>query len=125
MAGMDDVHQRLVRLEEDGWRALSSGGAAAREFYDGVLADEVVMVFPGNMRITDRSTVLDSMSGPPWASFEIDNPQVLSLGDDAALVVYHASAQREGSPPYSAQITSGYLRRGEEWRLCFHQQTPD
>ena len=122
---MDDLRDHLIGLEEDGWRALSSGAPAARDFYDRVLADEVVMVFPGNTRITDRGTILESMSGRPWASFQLDDVQVLPLGADAAIVVYHALAQREGSAPYRALISSGYRRSDGEWRLSFYQQTPD
>jgi hypothetical protein len=114
----------LVALEESGWQALSSGGAVAREFYDGVLDDEVVMLLPGGMRLDDRALMLDAMAGQPWASHMLEDPHVLPVTDHVAVVTYGVVAQREGAPTYSALISSTYVRRGDAWRLALHQQTP-
>jgi hypothetical protein len=64
------------------------------------------------------------MGGAPWASYRLEEPQVHALGENAAVVTYGVVAQREGSPPYSALISSTYVRRDARWRLAFHQQTP-
>ncbi len=113
----------LIALEIDGWRALSTGGAAATAFYDRVLDDAVVMLLPGGMRLADRDAILQSMSGAPWTTFELDDPQVVALGDDGAVVVYGVDAVRDGAP-YSALVSSAYVRRDGAWRLASHQQTP-
>jgi hypothetical protein len=34
--------QDLIELEEQGWRALSTGGDAAKEFYDSLLTDDAI-----------------------------------------------------------------------------------
>ena len=39
---MNEV-KKLIELEERGWRALSSGGNAATEFYGALLADDAVI----------------------------------------------------------------------------------
>jgi hypothetical protein len=114
----------LVTLEESGWQALSSGGPVAREFYDGVLDDDVVMLLPGGMRLDDRALMLDAMAGQPWASHTLEDLHVLAVTDDVAVVTYGVVAQREGPPTYSALISSIYVRRGDSWRLALHQQTP-
>ena len=114
----------LVALEESGWRALSSGGPVAREFYDGLLDDDVIMLLPGGIRLDDRAPMLDAMAGQPWASHTLEEPQVLPVTDDVAVVSYGVVAQREGAPTYSALISSTYVRRGDAWRLALHQQTP-
>ena len=113
----------LVALETDGWEALSADPAAAAEFYGRVLDDEVVMLLPGGMRLADRETILGSMGGAPWSSFALEDPQVVPLGADGALVVYGVVAEREGAT-YSALVSSAYVRRDGAWRLAFHQQTP-
>jgi hypothetical protein len=113
----------LIDLEERGWTALSSGEAAAREFYEAVLDREVVMLFPGGTVLSSRTEILRSMGGPPWAWFRIEEPRTLALGNDAGLIAYRAKAQRQGGEVYPALISSVYVRRGREWKLVFHQQT--
>jgi hypothetical protein len=114
----------LVDLEERGWRALASDPRTATEFYERILDDEVVMLLPGGLRLTDRAAIVASMGGAPWACYRLEEPQVHALGDGAAVVSYGVVAQRDGSPPYSALISSTYVRRDPGWRLVFHQQTP-
>ncbi|HEV2059092.1 MAG TPA: nuclear transport factor 2 family protein [Solirubrobacteraceae bacterium] len=117
-----DAADELTALEADGWEALSTDGAAATEFYGRVLDGAVVMLLPGGMRLTDRDAILKSMGGVPWTSFALEDPQVLGLGADGALVVYGVVAEREGAT-YSALVSSAYVRRDGAWRLAFHQQT--
>ena len=118
------MHDELIELETRGWEVLCTTAARAREFYDEHLADEVVMLLPGGMTLTDREQILDSMGGPPWKEFRIEEARVLSLGEDAGVVAYGVVARRGGAPAYSALISSAYTRTPGGWRLAFHQQTP-
>jgi len=111
----------LVALERAGWQALVDGTAAT--FYRDVLAPDALLVVPG--MVIDGSAWLDSLTGPQWSSFEIEDTRVVDLADDAAAVVYHAIAQRGDDPPYQAFVTSTYRRAGDRWQLALHQQTPD
>jgi hypothetical protein len=115
---------KLIALEEQGWRALSTGREAAKAFYDAVLADEAVMVFPGGMLIEGKAQILQSIDAQPWSSFHLDGPRVIGLADNAAVVVYRVTAQRGGAAPYAALISSAYALRQGEWKLVVHQQTP-
>jgi hypothetical protein len=115
------VHE-IVELEHAGWSALAEPSGAAGPFYAEVLATRVAFVLPG-MVITERAAVLDSMQGPPWEAYELDDERVLELGTDAAAVTYRARAVRDGSA-YEALITSAYVREGGAWKLALHQQTP-
>lgn len=114
----------LVRLENEGWQALSTDGPTAASFYREVLDESVVMLLPGGMSLTDRDTIIESMSGQPWASFRIEDAHVLQPTPDTGIVTYGVVAQREGMPAYSALVSSHYVRRRGGWRLAFHQQTP-
>jgi hypothetical protein len=118
-----DARDELIALEVDGWRALATDRATASEFYGRVLDDAVVMLLPGGMRLSDRDEILASMGGTPWSSFELEDPQVLALGDDGAAVLYGVVAMRDGAE-YSALVSSAYVRRADGWRLALHQQTP-
>jgi hypothetical protein len=112
----------LVALEEDGWRALSSSGEAAREFYERVLDHTVVMLLPGGMVLDDRAAIVASMAGPPWSSYELDDVRCLQPTPDTGIVAYGAVARR-GAQEYSALMSSIYVRREDGWKLVFHQQT--
>jgi hypothetical protein len=113
----------LMELEEQGWRALSTEGDAGKKFYASVLREDAVMLLPGGMRIVGRERVLQSLGAQPWNSFRIENAQVVSLSTNAATLVYTVAAQRKGSEPYVALISSTYVR-AETWQLVVHQQTP-
>jgi hypothetical protein len=118
------VENRLVELEEQGWRALSESGAAAREFYERVLDRAVVMLLPGGMVLDDRAAIIEAMSGKPWSSYQLRDLRAFHPTPDTGVVTYEVSAQRDGGPPYSALLSSLYVRRDDGWKLTFHQQTP-
>ncbi|MGY1660548.1 DUF4440 domain-containing protein [Geodermatophilus sp. SYSU D00705] len=120
----EPVDDDLAALEERGWQALSTSPEQALAFYDRVLDDAVEMLLPGGMRLDDRATVLAAMGGPPWSSYRLEGTVVRRLSPDSGLVTYGVVARREGVPPYSALISSVYVRRDGGWRLAFHQQTP-
>jgi hypothetical protein len=116
---MDEV----LELEKAGWQALSTGGDAGKRFYERVLRDDAVMLFPGGMRIVGKDQILDSLGTQPWASFEIQDPDLIELSPHARALVYRVIARREGSPLYEALITSIYTSDGGLWKLILHQQT--
>lgn len=113
----------LLELERAGWQALAASPEAARAFYDEVLADAVLMLFPGGTTIADRAAAVRSLGGAPWSSFELGDERVLPLGAGSAAVTYRARARR-GDAAYEALFASIYVRRGDGWRLALHQQTP-
>lgn len=117
--------RELIDLEEQGWRALSTHADAARDFYRRVLREDAVMVFPGRLRIKGREAILASLATQPWASFQITHAEGVPLTPDAATLVYEVTARRAGSPPYSALVSSTWVRGAKGWQLAVHQQTPD
>ena len=111
----------LEELEREGWEALSGSNGAA--FYDELMADDGLMVFPGF--VLDKRRSLEAISGAqPWTSFELSDLRVIEAGPDSAIVTYHSAAQRQDAAPYLALMTSVYARRDGRWRLLLHQQTP-
>jgi uncharacterized protein DUF4440 len=111
----------LVALERDGWQALADGRGG--EYYRDHLADDALMAFP--FGVMDRPAAIEAMEqAAPWASFELTDPLVVALTEDTGIVVYRATAQRTGQPPYSATISSTFVRRDGRWLLAFHQQSP-
>jgi hypothetical protein len=113
----------VVELERAGWAALATGPAAATAHYDAVLADEVVMLLPGGTVLTDRAQVVQSMGGPPWDDYRLEDVGVVEPVPGTALVHYGGRATR-GGRVYSALFSSLYVRRPDGWRMVAHQQTP-
>lgn len=65
-----------------------------------------------------------SVSAQPWSSYHLHDLRVFQLTPGTGMVVYEATAEREGDPPYSALMSSLYVRRPDGWKLAVHQQTP-
>lgn len=116
--------QDLIELEEQGWQALSMEGDAGKKFYRSVLREDAIMLFPGDLIIDGKQNILESFSAQPWKSYQIEKMQVISLSENAAVLVYKVTAQREGRDPYVALISSTYARSDKMWQLVIHQQTP-
>lgn len=110
----------IEALERRGWDALSGPNGVA--FYEDVMAEDGLMVFPG--LVMDKRAALDAIGGAsPWSSFELRD--VRSTADNSVgLVTYRAKGQRSDAPPYEAVMSSVYVRRGAEWKLLLHQQSP-
>lgn len=115
--------EELVELEKKGWQALSMEVGAGKRFYEAILREDAVMLFPNGIRIEGKERILNSLGAQPWKTFHIENVKVVSLSANAATVVYRVTAQREGMHTYSALVSSTYVR-DRKWRLVVHQQTP-
>jgi hypothetical protein len=125
--GMHDVghdaslQQELVALEDCAWQALSEGRGA--QFYEQHLTGDALMVF--EFGVLSRDEALATMqAAPPWAQYHLTEARLIRLTADSALLTYHATAQRTGQEPYTARMTTGFVRRDNRWQTVFHQQTP-
>jgi len=113
----------LFQLERQGWQALSTAGDAGRNFYADLPHDDAVMLFPGGLRIEGRERILESLGMQPWRTFELTDLRSIPLSPEVTTLIYRVTAQREGSEPYSALVSSTYVRQ-RDWTLVVHQQTP-
>ena len=103
-------------------RALWSGGA---ETYREHLDDDCVIAFTEMAGVYSRDQVAAMVeSGPRWRDVALEVEGMLQPADDIAILTYRARATRGESEHYHALIGSGYIRRGGEWKMIFHQQTP-
>jgi hypothetical protein len=123
MTPMDDeqLERTLLTLEEEVWLALASDRGAA--FFEETLSAHALMVFPGTVLMKERA-VKEIEAAPPWAEFRIDEPMVVRLTEQSAVLTYRATARRDGQPEYVAFMSSAYVESGGAWKLAFHQQTP-
>ena len=111
----------LIDVERAGWEALSSGRGGA--YYREHLTEDALMAFSFGVMTRDEA-IAGMESAPPWASYEIKDPRVVELTEDSGVVVYAVEARRDGQEPYSAVVSSTFVRQDGAWKLAFHQQTP-
>lgn len=112
----------LLAIEHDGWRSLCDG--TGDRFYADLMTEDGVMVLAHGQTM-DRSEVAVSLAqAPPWHTYAITQERLIPLGSDAAVLLYSATATRGDEPPFTALMTSVYVRRGAGWALACYQQTP-
>lgn len=116
--------KKLIELEQQRWEALSQTGDAGKRYYESILREDAVMLFPGGIRIEVRERILQSLGSQPWDTFQIEDAEIISLGTAAATLVYKVTAQRKGSQPYVALVSNTYSG-GQELKRVIHQQTPE
>jgi hypothetical protein len=115
------VEEDLIDLEQQGWRALLSEPAAARRFYDGVFDDRIVVLLADAPPIRAREPALDALCGVVWEDFRVHGLRCVPLSAGIGAVRYSIAATR-AAMPYSAPVSSVYVRRPGGWKLTFHQR---
>lgn len=80
-------------------------------------------VFPEMTALLDREKIAQQVGDARWGNLVMTRKGYLSLSADFAIICYESSAKR-GERGYRALVSSGYVRRGEDWKMAFHQQTP-
>lgn len=115
-----DLKLELMALEERFWEASSMARSDLIREY---LTPDGLTV--GAFGVLDRESTVQAATGqPPFEFWRIeDEPRLVELGDDCAVVVYRTTAKRAGRKAFSALMSSTYVRRDGRWRLAFHHQT--
>lgn len=114
----------VLDLERAGWDALCDGTAA--DFYRRMMTPGGLMVLATGQVMTRDQVVEALAAAPPWASYRIDEPRLVPLGDDAVALVYTAWAHRSpAEAPFVGAMSSVYVATpgGDGWRLALYQQT--
>jgi hypothetical protein len=127
----DPLHDTILGLEDQTWKALQRNGAALIPF----LSKDCQMLFPMGVRVTattkpDLKEVMTSEAFIPWSSYDMSEVNVTELGHESALITYRVKALRPpvGAPddgqPFKALISSIWRRSpGADWLMVLHQQT--
>ena len=119
----DDVRDELLALERRGWDALCD--ATGAEVYGELMTPDGLMVLANGMVLSRGEVVTALRRSPPWASYEIADVRVVPVGADAAALVYTGRGWRTGEQePFTAAMTSAYVRVDGGWRLALYTQTP-
>jgi uncharacterized protein YchJ len=112
----ETIENKLYELEQGFW----TGG---EDFYRTHLDDWCLTAFPEMTALLDREKIAQQVGDTRWGDLVMTRKGYLSLAPDFAIICYESSAKR-GDRAYRALVSSGYVRRGEDWKMAFHQQTP-
>lgn len=112
------MHDEIITLERRFWAAAGDPG-----FYRENFAEGGRCVFGFGIGVMDKAATVASMeAAEPWTAYDLADIEVVDLHDDAAVVVYTATAERD-SQEYRAAVSSVYARRDGRWQLTVHHQT--
>ena len=117
-----DTLQQLLELEEAGWQSLCDGSGS--DFYADLMTEGALMILADGVTMA-RGEVAEALRyAPPWASFILEDPQLVSVADDVGILVYVGTGFRDEGASFKAVMSSIYIRKASGWRLALYQQTP-
>lgn len=59
-----------------------------------------------------------------WRDLKVGTRHLHRPSDLIAIISYRADVTRGDGEPYSALVSSAYVRRADGWKLTFHQHSP-
>ena len=77
---------------------------------------------PGVMENGDLAAT--AKDGRRWRDLELEPKGAVQPTADTLILTYEATATKESGEPYAALVTTGYVQRGDDWKMMFHGQTP-
>lgn len=114
----NNVEAQLLDLDRKLWQ----GGP---DDYRSILDDDCLLAFSEMAGVSDRESVARTVDTPRrWRDIELKVEGLVQPASDVAILTYRASATRGDGEHYEALVSSGYVKRGGDWKLMFHQQTP-
>lgn len=92
------------------------------------LDDQCLLAFPqmGEMHgVHSREDVAATATTQNrWRELRISDRHVLQANEEVGIISYRADVQRADGQPYTALVSSAYVRRDGDWKLAFHQHSP-
>ncbi|HEY9735738.1 MAG TPA: nuclear transport factor 2 family protein, partial [Trichocoleus sp.] len=102
-----DLQETLMALEKAFWQASAEGRGDLIRSY---LTEDALTVGVFGM-LNRETTAAIAQDQPPFVFWRIDSdPRCLQLTSDSAVVIYQASAQRQGQAPFTALMSSTYVK---------------
>jgi hypothetical protein len=119
---MSDLFDEVMAMERGVWAALAAGDARTLR---AALAEDFEGLYPdGGAGREDLIAAL--ATGPTVAAYELSQERARPMGDDHALLTYHARFRRAGQTGWEAmRVSSIWRRAGTGWENTFSQDTPE
>lgn len=113
--------ESLYSVEEGFWLKGS-------EYFLEHVDEKCLLAFPqmGEMHgVRSRDEVAATATNANrWRDLKVTNRHILQSNEGTAIISYRADVTRADGQPYSALVSSIYIRRAGEWKLGFHQHSP-
>jgi hypothetical protein len=113
----------LFALEERFW----PGDA---EFYRAHLDERCVVSFTEMAGVMPKEQIAGMMKagmmkeGRRWRDLRLARKGFYQPTADVAILTYEMNATRDSGAPHRTNVGTVYVRRGDGWKMAFHQQTP-
>ena len=115
------LQDELFAIEEGFWLSGADHFAAH-------LDSRCLLAFPqaGEMHGIHSAEHVAATATPDnrWRDLTMTDRHTLEPTDGLAIISYRADVTRADGQLYAAIVSSAYVRRGEEWKLAFHQHSP-
>lgn len=112
------LENELLAIEQSLW----TGGP---DSYRRHLDADCLVAFTEMAGVSSRDQIAGTVSDVErWRELETEVEGILRPTPEVALLTYRASAVRRKGERYRALVSSGYVQRGDGWKLMFHQQAP-
>jgi hypothetical protein len=88
--------------------------------------ENFVGVFAEMGYVDQASAVKMTKKSDGWSDLKMTDTRWIELGSDSAAIVYKATAKMgDKKEPYSATITSVYVKKNGGWKLALHEHLPE
>lgn len=111
------LEQDLLKLEKGFW---TEDANYYREHVDA----DCLLAFTEMAGVHSNEEIASQRGPSNWKNIKLDEKGFVQLSDESVVLTYEVNAQRKSGEPYKALVSTGYVKRGGEWKMAFHQQTP-
>lgn len=113
--------KELFDIEQGFW-------LAGKEHFLDHVDDHCLLAFPqaGEMHgVHSRAEVAATATvSNRWRDLMMKDRHLLHGAENLAIISYRAEVTRADGEPYTALVSSAYVRRPDGWKLAFHQHSP-
>ena len=123
MAAANDaaLQDALFDIEEGFW-------LKGEDYFLAHVDDRCLLAFPQMAEmhgVHSREAVAATARHPDrWSDVTISDRHLVRPTAEVALISYRVDATQADGKPYAALIGSAYAKRGDGWKLAFHQHSP-
>jgi hypothetical protein len=114
------LQDELFEIEEGFW-------LKGEDYFLAHVDDQCLLAFPTMPDfhgVHSREEVAATAKQPNrWSDLKMTNRQLVQPGEDVAIISYRIDATKADGKPYAALIGSAYAKRGDGWKLTFHQHS--
>ncbi len=115
---MNDLAKALLALDAKFW----NGDEAF--FHEHVDTSCLVAFSTMSGVMSNGDIAATAGDGSRWRNVEVRETGFVCPTGDTAIVTYEATAVRDSGEPYKAIVSSGYVQRGDGWKLIYHSHLP-